>query len=124
MNSLATCTHRMTHEQQIFAPDLPASAHWYADVLGLPATPTPGGLRYDLESGAVLLLCAHGRPAEFILPVPLAAAYQRRFEQRVTVNGENEGRILETQPNSVTLVDPAGNQLQFVTSPSAAPPAC
>jgi catechol 2,3-dioxygenase-like lactoylglutathione lyase family enzyme len=115
---------RMTNKQPIFASDLPASAHWYTDVLGHPGTPTPDGLRFDLVNGYSLLLSARGQPAKVVLPVPEAAAYQQRFEQRVTVNGENQGRILETQSDSVTLVDPAGNHLQFITSLSAGPPDC
>lgn len=100
-----------TEYYALFAPDLDASAHWYTDVLGREPTATAEGLRYDLDTGATLVLTAQGQPAEFILPVPQVAAYRQRFEQRVTVSGEDQGRLVESEPHRVTLVDLAGNRL-------------
>ena len=113
-----------TEYYALFAPDLDASAHWYTDVLGREPTATAEGLRYDLDTGATLVLTAQGQPAKFILPVPQVAAYRQRFEQRVTVSGEDQGRLVEAEPHRVILVDPAGNRLQFVAGPSTGQPVC
>lgn len=108
----------------VFAPDLSASTHWYTDVLGVTPAATPDGPRYALDTGAALLLTAQGQPAEFILPVAAVAAYRQRFEHRLKVSGDNQGRLTAVQPGSVTLVDPAGNQLRFVAGASTGQPVC
>lgn len=108
----------------IFAADLPASTHWYTDVLGAEPVATPDGPCYGLDTGATLQLTAQGKPAEYILPVRDVAGYRQRFEHRFTVGGDNQGRLTAAQPDSLTLVDPAGNQLRFVAGPSVGQPVC
>jgi catechol 2,3-dioxygenase-like lactoylglutathione lyase family enzyme len=108
----------------IFAADLRASTHWYTDVLGAEPVATPDGPCYGLDTGATLQLTAQGKPAEYILPVRDVAGYRQRFEHRFTVGGDNQGRLTAAQPDSLTLVDPAGNQLRFVAGPSVGQPVC
>jgi catechol 2,3-dioxygenase-like lactoylglutathione lyase family enzyme len=99
----------------IFAPDLLASERWYADVLAL--EPVAYGLvtvRFDLAEGLALYLTAQGQEAEFTLLVPHAQAYAQRLRNRAGLPGENQGRVLETRPDGVSLVDPAGNLLRLI----------
>ena len=103
----------------IFAPDLLASQRWYGDVFALqPAAYGPGTVRFDLAAGPTVYLSLRGREAEFTLLVPHPAAYAERLRNRVGIPGENQGRVLETHADSVSLVDPAGNLLRLV-EPSA-----
>ena len=74
--------------------------------------------------GVTLQLTAQGKPAEYILPVRNVAGYRQRFEHRFTVGGDNQGRLTAAQPDSLTLVDPTGNQLRFVAGPSVGQPVC
>ena len=108
----------------VFAADLPASTHWYTDVLGAEPVATPAGPYYELGTGATLQLTAQGQPAEYILLVPDVAGYRQRFEHRFTIGGDNQGRLTAAEPDSLTLVDPAGNQLRFVAGPSVGSPIC
>ena len=108
----------------IFAADLFASTHWYADVLGVVPIATPDGPCYELGTGATLQLTAQGQPAEYILPVLGVAGYRQRFEHRLTIGGDNQGRLTADEPDSLTLVDPAGHQLRFVARSSTGQPVC
>ena len=49
-----------TEYYAIFVLDLDTSAHWYTDVLGREPTATAEGPRYDLDTGATLVLTAQG----------------------------------------------------------------
>jgi catechol 2,3-dioxygenase-like lactoylglutathione lyase family enzyme len=108
----------------VFAADLFASTHWYSDVLGVVPMPTPDGPCYRLDTGATLQLMSQGQPAEYILLVPDVASYRQRFEHRFTIGGDNQGRLTAAEPDGLTLVDPAGNQLRFVAGPSVGSPIC
>jgi len=109
----------MPPDIHIFAPELLASQRWYADVFALePAACGLGTVRFDLAVGPTMYLSLRGREAEFTLLVPHAAAYAERLRNRVGTPGENQGRVLETRSDSVSLVDPAGNLLRLV-EPSA-----
>ena len=107
----------MPTDYSIYAPDLPASLHWYSAVLGclpLPGAATP---TYQLGPGYQLRLVAEGAIREFTLLVEHLPVYRHRFEQRPTFNGENQGRLLESRPDTLVLVDPAGNLLRLMEAP-------
>lgn len=103
-------------ELHIFAPDLPASRHWYADVLGCRFLYSSGDtLRFEMaDEGHTIFLSPRGQEAEFIVPVHHIEGYALRFQQRLLVSGDNQGRVVEASPNSLALVDPAGNLLHLV----------
>ena len=101
----------------IYAPDLPASRHWYADVLGCQLLYCSGEtVRFEMAEGHTLFLSSVGQEAEFMLPVHHVAGYAQRFQQRLLVSGDNQGRVVETSPNNLALVDPAGNLLHLIES--------
>lgn len=105
----------MPPDIHIFAPDLLASERWYADVLALePVACGPATVRFNLAEGAALYLSGQGQEAEFTLLVPHAQTYAQRLRNRVGRPGENQGRVLETRPDGVSLVDPAGNLLRLI----------
>jgi len=99
----------------IFAPDLPASLRWYADVLNLPAEAVradPPTLR--LPGADTLVFSAQARPGAHVLPIASVAAARQRFEHRPLVPGQNQGRIVAAGPGHLSLIDPANNQLTLL----------
>lgn len=104
-------------ELHIFAPDLPASRHWYADVLGCQLIYHSGDtVRFKMAEGHTIFLSPQGQEAEFMVPVHHVERYAQRFQQRLLVNGDNQGRVVEAGPNALALVDPAGNLLHLIES--------
>ena len=101
--------------QCIYAPDLPASLRWYADVLNLPADALqtePPTLQLPGTDG--LVFSAQARPGTHVLPVASVADARQRFEHRQLVPGENQGRIVAAGPGRLSLIDPANNQLTLL----------
>ncbi len=99
----------------IFAPDLLASLRWYADILCLPAEAVqaePPALR--LLDADTLVFSEQARPGAHILPVASVAAARQRFEHRLLVPGENQGRIVAAGPGHLSLIDPANNELTLL----------
>jgi catechol 2,3-dioxygenase-like lactoylglutathione lyase family enzyme len=108
----------------IFAPDLPASLRWYADILNLPAE----AMRADpptlqLTDTETLVFSDQARPGSHVLPVASVADARQRFEHRPLVPGENQGRIVAAGPGHLSLIDPANNQLTLLDTTCEGPPA-
>ncbi|SMB83532.1 hypothetical protein SAMN00120144_0720 [Hymenobacter roseosalivarius DSM 11622] len=84
-------------------------------MLGRAPDKIPGqDLGFYLEDGDVLLFSEQGAPAPQVLLVESVTAAQQRFLHRPLVPGENQGRVVETRPGSITLVDPASNHLTLL----------
>ncbi|OGX82433.1 VOC family protein [Hymenobacter glacialis] len=101
--------------QCIYAPDLLASLHWYADVLNLPAEALqtePPALQLPGTDG--LMFSAQARPGTHVLPVASVADARLRFEHRQVVPGENQGRIVAAGLGRLSFIDPANNQLTLL----------
>jgi hypothetical protein len=108
--------------QHIFAPDLLASLRWYADVLNLPAE----AMRADpptlwLPGAGPLVFSAQAQPGSHVLPVESVAAARQRFEHRLLMPGENQGRIVAAGPDFLSLIDPANNQLTLLQTTCEGP---
>ncbi|AWM32016.1 hypothetical protein DDQ68_03920 [Hymenobacter nivis] len=85
--------------QFIFAPDQLASQRWYTGVLNLPAEAVradPPTLR--LSNTGTLVFSEQARPGSHVPPVESITAAQQRFEHRLVVPGENQGRIVAAGP--------------------------
>ena len=107
----------------IFAPDLLASLRWYTDVLDLPAEAVrtdPPTLR--LPDNDTLVFSEQARPGSHVLPVASVAAARQRFEHRLVVPGENQGRIVAAGPGHLSLIDPANNGLTLLKTTCEGPP--
>lgn len=71
-------------ELYIYAPDLPSSRHWYADVLGCRLLYCSGDkARFTMAKGHTLYLSSAGQKAEFMLPGHHVKGYAQRFQQRL-----------------------------------------
>ena len=107
----------------IFAPDLLASLRWYADVLGLPAEAVradPPTLR--LSDTDTLVFSKQARPESHVLSVESITTARQRFEHRLVVPGENQGRIVAAGPGHLSLIDPANNGLTLLKTTCEGPP--
>lgn len=106
--------------QRIYARDLVATRRWYTALLGFEPTEEAYGLRYHFGTHS-LLLSPSGDKGIFGLMVASIAQARLRFAQLGISVDEVLGKMTNTEGESASFRDPAGNQVMVLDQSSALP---